>query len=58
MQNRHPGFRKLSQAKVERTRTLGGGGVDVSVFSRVRGWPWLHLGPGQYCGLSLLKDYI
>ena len=38
VQNRHPGFRKLSQAKVERTRTLGGGGVDVSVFSGVRGW--------------------
>lgn len=38
VQNRPPGFRKLSQAKVERTHTLGGGGVDVSVFSGARGW--------------------
>ena len=32
MQNRPPGFRKLSQAEVERTHTLGGGGADVCVL--------------------------
>lgn len=38
VQNRHPGFRKLIQARVERMHTLGSGGVDASVFSGAQGW--------------------